>query len=148
MLHQSPSVAEPAGTRPWTDGSGFEPGPQFARGTASIGGAAGFCTGTSAGVSPEPWPRAAKSLRGPNGPAAQVVAGAIASVAIAAASAQKCRAVISPLFPASLPFMPSEERDDLEQLLRRRALTLDDARPDAVQKRHERGGRTARENVD
>src|SRR3954453_12288486 len=44
--------------------------------------------------------------------------------------------------------MPSEERDDLEQLLRRRALIRDDARPDAVEKRHEKGGRTARENVD
>src|SRR6476469_7381735 len=40
------------------------------------------------------------------------------------------------------------ERDDLEQLLSRRALTQDDARPDAVEKRHERGGRTARENLD
>src|SRR4051812_4241972 len=52
------------------------------------------------------------------------------------------------LFPASFVSMPSEERDDLEQLLSRRALTQDDARPDAVEKRHDRGGRTARENVD
>src|SRR3954469_5997643 len=37
--------------------------------------------------------------------------------------------------------------DDLGELLRRRALTEDEARPDAVAKRHERGGRTARENV-
>jgi methylmalonyl-CoA carboxyltransferase 12S subunit len=37
--------------------------------------------------------------------------------------------------------------DDLEELLRRRALTEDAARPDAVARRHERGGRTARENV-
>jgi acetyl-CoA carboxylase carboxyltransferase component len=44
--------------------------------------------------------------------------------------------------------MPTEERADLEELLARRALTLDDARPDAVAKRHERGGRTARENLD
>ncbi len=38
-------------------------------------------------------------------------------------------------------------RDDLAELLRRRALTEDDARPDAVSKRHAAGGRTARENV-
>ena len=37
---------------------------------------------------------------------------------------------------------------DLDDLLRRRALTRDEARPDAVAKRHERGGRTARENLD
>src|SRR5688500_1247675 len=39
------------------------------------------------------------------------------------------------------------ERSDLEELLARRALTEDAARPDAVARRHERGGRTARENV-
>jgi acetyl-CoA carboxylase carboxyltransferase component len=44
--------------------------------------------------------------------------------------------------------MPKEERADLAELLARRALTLDDARPDAVEKRHDRGGRTARENLD
>ena len=37
--------------------------------------------------------------------------------------------------------------DDLAELLRRRALTEDAARPDAVARRHERGGRTARENL-
>src|SRR3954464_3251810 len=37
--------------------------------------------------------------------------------------------------------------DDLAELRRRRALTEDAARPEAVAKRHERGGRTARENV-
>src|SRR3954467_5695948 len=42
---------------------------------------------------------------------------------------------------------PGALRDDLAQLLRRRALTEDAARPDAVAARHERGGRTARENV-
>ena len=36
---------------------------------------------------------------------------------------------------------------ELAELLRRRALTEDAARPDAVATRHERGGRTARENV-
>ncbi|CAA0124353.1 Methylmalonyl-CoA carboxyltransferase 12S subunit [Mycolicibacterium vanbaalenii] len=39
-------------------------------------------------------------------------------------------------------------RPDLAELLRRRALTQDAARPDAVQRRHDRGGRTARENVE
>jgi acetyl-CoA carboxylase carboxyltransferase component len=38
-------------------------------------------------------------------------------------------------------------RDDLAELLRRRALTEDAARPEAVARRHEQGGRTARENV-
>ncbi len=38
-------------------------------------------------------------------------------------------------------------RDDHAELLRRRALTEDAARPDAVEKRHEYG-RTARENID
>src|SRR3954465_4029642 len=54
-------------------------------------------------------------------------------------------------FPATLGFMPDEtppERQDLQALLARRALTQDAARPDAVEKRHERGGRTARENLD
>jgi acetyl-CoA carboxylase carboxyltransferase component len=40
------------------------------------------------------------------------------------------------------------EREDLAEILRRRALTEDAARADAVERRHERGGRTARENVD
>jgi acetyl-CoA carboxylase carboxyltransferase component len=38
--------------------------------------------------------------------------------------------------------------DDLAQLLARRALTEDAARPEAVAKRHAAGGRTARENVE
>ena len=37
--------------------------------------------------------------------------------------------------------------DDLAELRRRRALTEDDARPEAVERRHSRGGRTARENL-
>jgi acetyl-CoA carboxylase carboxyltransferase component len=40
------------------------------------------------------------------------------------------------------------ERDDLAELLARRALTEDNARPDAVARRHDAGGRTARENID
>jgi acetyl-CoA carboxylase carboxyltransferase component len=45
--------------------------------------------------------------------------------------------------------MPTDEtpREDLVELLRRRALTEDAARPEAVERRHDRGGRTARENV-
>jgi acetyl-CoA carboxylase carboxyltransferase component len=46
--------------------------------------------------------------------------------------------------------MPEEEdtdRDDLVELRRRRELTEDAARSEAVATRHQRGGRTARENV-
>jgi acetyl-CoA carboxylase carboxyltransferase component len=39
------------------------------------------------------------------------------------------------------------ERDDLRELRERRALTEDEARPDAVARRREVGGRTARENL-
>jgi acetyl-CoA carboxylase carboxyltransferase component len=39
------------------------------------------------------------------------------------------------------------ERTDLAELLARRALTEDGARPDAVERRHAGGGRTARENI-
>ncbi|GAS88025.1 acyl-CoA carboxylase subunit beta [Mycolicibacterium brisbanense] len=39
-------------------------------------------------------------------------------------------------------------RDDLAEVLRRRALTQDAARPDAVARRHDGGARTARENID
>lgn len=43
---------------------------------------------------------------------------------------------------------PAEERPDLTELRRRLGLTLDEARPEAVAKRRERGGRTARENLE
>ncbi|MGK2955233.1 MAG: acyl-CoA carboxylase subunit beta [Solirubrobacterales bacterium] len=45
---------------------------------------------------------------------------------------------------------PADEdvREDLAELNRRRALTEDAARPNAVEKRHGLGGRTARENLD
>ena len=39
-------------------------------------------------------------------------------------------------------------RDDLAELLERRALTRDEARQEAVGRRHDAGGRTARENID
>jgi acetyl-CoA carboxylase carboxyltransferase component len=41
-----------------------------------------------------------------------------------------------------------EIREDLAELNRRRELTEDAARPEAVEKRHARGGRTARENIE
>src|SRR4051795_13095511 len=44
--------------------------------------------------------------------------------------------------------MGDSERKDLTELRARRALTEDAARPDAVERRHGAGGRTARENVD
>ena len=44
--------------------------------------------------------------------------------------------------------MEATDPNDLEELLRRRALTEDAARPDAVARRHASGGRTARENVE
>jgi acetyl-CoA carboxylase carboxyltransferase component len=47
-----------------------------------------------------------------------------------------------------LPDADDTGREDLAEVLQRRALTRDEARPDAVAKRHARGGRTARENVD
>jgi methylmalonyl-CoA carboxyltransferase 12S subunit len=40
------------------------------------------------------------------------------------------------------------DRDDLAEVLARRARTQDEARPDAVRRRHAAGGRTARENVE
>jgi acetyl-CoA carboxylase carboxyltransferase component len=41
-----------------------------------------------------------------------------------------------------------EKREDLVELRRRRALTRDKSRPDAVERRHSGGARTARENVE
>ena len=45
------------------------------------------------------------------------------------------------------PIDPDHVRSDLAELQQRRALTLDTARPDAVEKRHKLGLRTARENI-
>lgn len=42
---------------------------------------------------------------------------------------------------------PDAERDDLTRLLERRGRRMDEARPEAVAKRHARGQRTARENI-
>ncbi|HEX5527715.1 MAG TPA: carboxyl transferase domain-containing protein [Solirubrobacterales bacterium] len=44
--------------------------------------------------------------------------------------------------------MSGGEREDLAELLARRALTEDAARADAVERRHAAGGRTARENLE
>lgn len=44
--------------------------------------------------------------------------------------------------------MSDASADDLSELARRRALTEDAARPEAVQRRHAAGGRTARENIE
>src|SRR4051812_10162432 len=133
-------------------GCGLAPGAQLvAGGTASIGGAGGFWSGTVAGVWPPPCPRASRSLSGPKGPAAMLEAGAKSRARSAARSATTLRAVMEPLFPATLGFMPEEttpEREDLQELMSRRALTRDDGRPDAVERRHAQGGRTARENLD
>ena len=49
---------------------------------------------------------------------------------------------------ARVPNDQEPERRDLEELLRRRALTEDAARPEAVDRRHAAGGRTARENIE
>ena len=46
------------------------------------------------------------------------------------------------------PADPDELRDDLKAVRERHAIGLDEARPDAVAKRHVRGHRTARENLD
>jgi acetyl-CoA carboxylase carboxyltransferase component len=45
------------------------------------------------------------------------------------------------------PHEDEELRADLHELLAQRALTEDPARPEAIARRHERGGRTARENL-
>src|SRR6201999_1923516 len=50
--------------------------------------------------------------------------------------------------PVSMTDADEPIRDDHAELLRRRALTEDAARPDAVQRRHAANGRTARENID
>ena len=49
--------------------------------------------------------------------------------------------------PVSGPEGDEEIRPDLAEVLERRALTRDEARPEAVERRHSTGKRTARENV-
>src|SRR6476619_8483355 len=46
------------------------------------------------------------------------------------------------------PMAPEDnQRKDLAEMRERQAATRDDARPEAVERRHAAGGRTARENV-
>jgi methylmalonyl-CoA carboxyltransferase 12S subunit len=49
--------------------------------------------------------------------------------------------------PAERTVQAADDPSDLDELRRRGALTHDEARPDAVARRHAAGGRTARENV-
>jgi acetyl-CoA carboxylase carboxyltransferase component len=49
--------------------------------------------------------------------------------------------------PDHAPPADAETRDDLQAVLDRHALTRDEARPEAIRKRHDQGRRTARENV-
>ncbi|HUC06520.1 MAG TPA: biotin carboxylase, partial [Solirubrobacterales bacterium] len=44
--------------------------------------------------------------------------------------------------------MSEGERDDLAEVLARRGLTEDAARVDAIERRHAKGGRSARENIE
>ncbi len=48
---------------------------------------------------------------------------------------------------SSAPADPAAARDDLQEVRARHAVGLDENRPDAVQRRHDRGRRTARENL-
>jgi acetyl-CoA carboxylase carboxyltransferase component len=50
--------------------------------------------------------------------------------------------------PVTEEFDPTTVRADLAEVLSRQALTQDEARPEAVARRHARGHRTARENVE
>jgi acetyl-CoA carboxylase carboxyltransferase component len=49
--------------------------------------------------------------------------------------------------PGAADERPAGERADLASVIQRHAIGLDPARADAVARRHERGGRTARENI-
>jgi acetyl-CoA carboxylase carboxyltransferase component len=53
-----------------------------------------------------------------------------------------------PAAPEEPTASETEARQDLQAVRERHALTQDDARPEAVQKRHDQGRRTARENLD
>ena len=80
--------------------------------------------------------------------------GVVRSVAVAAGQTVQEGEVLAvltpgqdePAGPEARPEAPGA-RDDLQAVLDRHALTLDDARPEAIQKRHQKGRRTARENV-
>ena len=44
--------------------------------------------------------------------------------------------------------VPEELTPNLKELMARRTVTLDESRPEAVERRHAAGARTARENID
>ena len=75
----------------------------------------------------------------------------LAASSAATATVPASFAAVAPTVPAppTAPAAPTAPglRDDLLELRRREALTRDDARPEAVAKRHALGLRTARENV-
>ncbi len=90
-------------------------------------------------------------------PVSSGVAGVVVDVCVAEGQTVEMGQTLARLEPAAAPrsepsaIVPSEaapERADLARYRERRRLTLDAARPDAVAKRHARGQRTARENVD
>src|SRR3954454_4874694 len=95
MLQFSPFPIEPAGTRPSTPGCGFDPGAQLdGGGVGAYDGSGGFWSGARAGESPDPWPRAKRSLSGFDCPSAT-----LATVASARAVASSVSARVSRLRP-------------------------------------------------
>ena len=60
---------------------------------------------------------------------------------------QAARAADEDRLPCAWKMPRGRSATDLAELLARRALTEDAARPDAVERRHAAGGRTARENI-
>src|SRR5947199_6681115 len=63
-------------------------------------------------------------------------------------SRRNLRLRVSAPVPLEKPTSGDAEREDLAELQRRRALTEDPARREAVARRHAAGGRTARENIE
>ena len=85
-------MAEPAGTRPWIPGSGFEPGPHCARGVATNGGSARVAIATLAGFCPIPCPSASRSLSGVSAPTALSAGSARISAITRNGAARRMRA--------------------------------------------------------
>jgi len=52
-----------------------------------------------------------------------------------------------PVVPDEEPRSDDQERPDLAEVLERQALTRDESRGEAVERRHAAGARTARENI-
>lgn len=81
--------------------------------------------------------------------------GVIVDVTVSAGDVVKAGTVVATLSPGTVSATvrsddetEAPDRQDLAELLRRRALLEDAARPDAMAKIHARGRRTARENLD